>query len=116
MLQRTKRMTTVVEKIATELGAAETALHRSRANLGKVEKLLKEARKDGLGKDSEVMLMISRIGVIGGQIAAAELALYEAHADMTAKAIAKGVDIAWPLKVLERFQPETSTRDSGGGR
>ena len=116
MLQRTKRMTTVVEKIATELGAAETALHRSRANLGKVEKLLKEARKDGLGKDSEVMLMISRIGVIGGQIAAAELALYEAHAEMTEKAKAKNVDIAWPLTVMAKWQPEITTRDGGGGR
>jgi hypothetical protein len=109
-------MSSVVEKLATELGGAETALHKARASMGKIERLLKEARKEGLGRDSEVMLIVSRIGAIAGQIAAAELGLYEAHADMTAKAIAKGVDIAWPLKVLERFQPETSTRDSGGGR
>lgn len=113
MLQRTRRMTTVVGKIATELGNTEAALHRARSGLGKVEKLLKEARKEGLARDSEVMQMVSRIGVIAGQIASAEMALYEAHAEMTTRAQAKGVDVNWPLKVLEKWQPEISTRDGG---
>lgn len=106
----------MITDIAAALGQTEDRLHKARAGIGKLEDLLKQARKAGLTKDTETMNAISALGVIAGQIAAAELGLYEEHAKMTARAVDLGMDTGGPLSVLARHQPEIETRDSGGGR
>ena len=108
-----KEPATIVSAIAAELGRIEDRLHKARDGVGKVEGLIKEARRAGLAKDGETMAMVSRLGVIGGQIAAAEAALYAEHAIMTERAIRDSVDTGGPLTVLTRFQPDASTRDGG---
>lgn len=95
--------------IAAELGRIEINLHKARAGIGKVEGMLKEARAAGLAKDGETMAMISRLGMIAGQIAAAEGGVYGEHAVMTQRAIERGVDTGGPLAVLTKFQPAAPT-------
>ena len=119
MLQRTNSTMTpseLVAKIASELGKIETGLHRARTGIGKVESLLKEARKLGMARDTETMIMISRLGAIAGSVASAEENIYMVHGDMTARAIGDGIDTGGPLAVLAKWQPEITPRDGGGGR
>lgn len=121
MLKRIKQpmsaeQTALVTKGQKIIGDAETRLHMARADLGKLERLAKDAYKLDLIKGTEAMLKVSELGQIAGIIAQAEERLYRWHAEATAAAIGKGVDVPGPYAVLKPFQPDVTTQDGGGGR
>lgn len=103
----------LVDKGAKLIGSAESRLHGARSDLASLERLAKDAYKLGLVNGTEAMMKISRLGVLGGQIAAIEEELYRWHAEATAAAISKGVDVPGPYVVLKPFQPSVTTMDGG---
>lgn len=121
MLKRIKQpmseeQVALVAKGQKIIGDAETRLHTARADLAKLERLAKDAYKLGLIKGTEAMLKVSELAQIAGIIAQAEERLYRWHAEATAAAIGKGVDVPGPYAVLKAFQPDVTTMDGGGGR
>lgn len=113
MSEEQKALVTKGQKI---IGDAETRLHLARADLAKLERLAKDAYKLGIIKGTEAVMKVSRLGVLAGQIAAVEEELYRWHAEATAAAIGKGVDVPGPYVVLKGFQPDVAPQDGGGGR
>ena len=120
MLDKPKGLTMVekkdhVAKIVAKFATLEASLHAAQNAARQMEGLFKEARKLDIGGDFLVMQAISRVGVIGGDLAAAAVKTYDLHKDLTDHAKAEGIDTGGPLTVLRKFQPAT-TKDGGGSR